>query len=93
MDSPFYFNMNGFIDDGFRKNYITPNICIGDFLSSYDDFNVVININYPYNRIPHQKIGRREEYKCNLYLVGMYDDDSENICSYIDIIIPKLKKR
>lgn len=97
MDSPFYFNMNGLIDDGFRKNYITPNICIGDCESSYIDFNVVININYPYNRITHQKIGRREEYKddhkCNLYLVGMCDHDSENICSYIDIIIPKLKKR
>ena len=33
-ESPFYLNMYGTFDDGYRKNYITPNICIGDMNSS-----------------------------------------------------------
>jgi len=96
-DSPFYLNMIGVMDDGMRKNYITNNICIGDKDSSYMNFDVVVNMNYPYNRIPHGKIGRREESvhknNCTLYLVGLCDHDSENINDYIDIIIPKLQKR
>ena len=97
LESPFYLNMCGMIDDGYRKNYITPNICIGDMDSSYLNFNVVVNINYPYNGIPHRKMGRREEKtdnnSCHLYLVGMCDHDSENICEYVDMIIPKLRMK
>ena len=94
---PFYANIRGFYDDGMRKNWITPTVCIGDGWSSYEWFDVVVNANTPQNRIPHKKIGRREEQslssKCTLYLVGMYDADIEDVNRYVDILIPKLKVR
>jgi len=102
-DSPFYMNLLGEIDDGMRKDWIIPTVCIGDYNSSYFGFDVVVNANFPYNRIPHRKIGRREEPNvlypdcnlylgCTLYLVGLCDHDEENIDDYVSNIIPKLKK-
>jgi len=93
----FYINMNGAMDDGFVKHWITPTVCIGDWRSSYTEFDVVVNANMPHNLIAHRKIGRMEETlngrTCTLYLVGMYDSDTEDLNGYLEILLPRLKKR
>ena len=94
---PFYANMHGFYDDGMRKNWITNTVCIGDWCSSYEEFDIVVNANTPQNRIKHKKIGWRKEksdnHNCTLYLVGMYDADIEDLNNYINKLIPSLKLR
>jgi protein-tyrosine phosphatase len=95
--SPFYLSMCGAYDLGHNKNFITPTVCIGDGDSSYERFNVVINANFPPNRIKHQNVARREESvynnKCTLYLVGMFDHESEPLDFYLDYLIPRLRTR
>ena len=56
-----------------------------------------VNANFPPNRIPHGSIGRREEEvydkKCTLYLVGILDNEKENLDLYLDYLIPRLKAK
>ena len=95
--SRFYLSMCGACDLGHNKNFITPNVCIGDGDSSYEPFQVVVNANFPPNRIGSGQIGRREEcvynHSCTLYLIGMCDHDSEPLDVYLNYIIPRLKKK
>lgn len=99
MDHPFFVHLAGVIDVGYSKNWITPTLCIGDLTSSYEPFNVVVNCNYPYNRIPHGKTGRREEHMhsttCTLYLVGLCDHDTDinTLEGCIMYLIPRLRKK
>lgn len=96
--NPFLGNFIGAYDDGYRKHWITPYVCIGDSTSSYQEFDVVVNADYPNNFIPHGKCGRRDEKhkkNCTLYLVGLCDHDSEieNLEGCIEYLIPRLRKK
>lgn len=99
VNHPFFVNLTGAYEDEFSKTWITPTICIGGETSSYEDFQVVVNANYPPNRIAHDKIGRRQEKlgktECTLYLVGLCDHDieKETLPYFLDYLIPRLRNK
>jgi hypothetical protein len=95
--SPFFLNMTGAYDTGTHKDWITDTICIGNGNSSYESFDVVVNADYPTNRFKHGGCGRREEkldsHCCTLYLVGLYDDDSEPLDFHLNYVMPRLRAK
>jgi protein-tyrosine phosphatase len=97
LTNPFVFNLMGSYDDLFLKDWITKTICIGQAEVSYEGFNVVVNANFPPNRIKHGKVGYRHEKlgksDCTLYLVGLYDDDSEDLDHYLNCLLPSLSEK
>jgi hypothetical protein len=95
--NPFYLQLMGVCEEIDSCHWITPCLSIGNSMSSYVPFQVVVNANFPSNCISHKKCGRREEQmgasKCTLYVVGLGDADSEiaNLEKCIDHLIPRLR--
>ena len=75
--------------------WITENVAIGELSSSYDEFDIVVNlayINSSYNKcLEHRKM-RITKIPVIKYEFGLYDSDSD--CDYLNDIlhylIPKL---
>ena len=80
-----------------EKDWITPTLCIGNLYSNYKEFDIVVNANYPYNKVKHGSIAEKEKklgkHAYTLYLVGLCDHDSEPILEYVDNLIPRLRKK
>jgi protein-tyrosine phosphatase len=72
--------------------WITPNVAIGNFESSYNPFNVIVNLNYPYNHADHNSIHMNigRDSKSIVYRVGINDSPDEDMYNLLNIMIPKL---
>ena len=75
------------------NNYdmITDNVAIGDHTSSYDPFDVVVNLNYPYNNVDHHTIhfDRYDNGKI-VIRIGIMDRPDEKMYSLLSVLLPKL---
>jgi protein-tyrosine phosphatase len=71
-------------------NWIDQNVAIGNRLSSYDPFDVIVNLNYPYNNVKHNAIEMSNEDGKIIYRVGINDSPDEPMFDLISIIIPDL---
>jgi len=90
---PYYINLIG---QNNSYNTITENISIGDYLSSYTPFDIVINLNYPDNRAPYHgmsgvKHKLNNEKTIYILSIGILDYKDENIISLIRNLFPKIR--
>jgi protein-tyrosine phosphatase len=84
-------------DDNYNNyhNYdmITDNVAIGDHTSSYDPFDVIVNLNYPYNNVEHHVIKFDNYNKDKLLIrVGTDDRPDENMYLLLQNLLPELLK-
>ena len=84
-------------DDGDNNynnyNMITDNVAIGDYTSSYDSFDVIVNLNYPYNNVEHHVIKFDKDNKDKLLIrVGTDDRPDENMYLLLQNLLPELLK-
>lgn len=72
--------------------WITSNVAIGNFESSYEPFNVIVNLNYPYNRAEHNSIHMNMDRHSQsiVYRVGINDSPDEEMYNLLKVMIPKL---
>jgi protein-tyrosine phosphatase len=70
---------------------ITPTIAIGNFTSSYYPFDVIVNLNFPYNNAEHKSalIDHTKEGK-TIFRIGMNDAPDEDMYGLLRFLIPKL---
>lgn len=76
-------------------NWIDNNVAIGNCYSNYGEFDVIINLDYPYNGVNYHDIevnyiNERNENNKIIYKIGCYDSEHENMYSLLKIIIPDL---
>jgi protein-tyrosine phosphatase len=70
---------------------ITDNIAIGDHRSSYDSFDVVVNLCYPENKMNHRQI-LISYFPKTIITVGINDRPDEDMLSLLLKIIPHLER-
>lgn len=68
---------------------ITDNIAIGDHRSSYEPFDVVVNLCYPENKMEHRQI-LISYFPKTIITVGIHDRPEEDMLSLLMKIIPHL---
>lgn len=93
LQHPYYINLIG---ENITYNTITETISIGDYLSSYTPFDIVINLNYPYNKAPYHGIYGvkhkiNEEKTIYILSIGLLDYKHENVISLFRNLFPKIK--
>jgi len=75
-------------------NWIDDNVAVGNFKSSYEDFDVIVNLNYPFNEVPHEKIERNMQLvnfkEKIIFKIGLYDNENERIYNLLVKFIPEL---
>lgn len=71
-------------------SYIDPYIAIGDHLSVYDGFNVVVNLNYPFNQAPHHTVETKLLENQIIITVGIEDSPTEPMLDILEKVIPYL---
>jgi len=86
---PFLINLLGNYE---TYNMITDNVAIGDYMSSYKNFDIIINLNYPANNAPYHGGYVTEENNKIIYSIGILDIEEENMKSFFSIFIPKMKE-
>ena len=69
---------------------ITPNVAIGNCNSSYDNFDVIVNLNFPYNDVTHHNIIEKDFNQKKLFMIGLLDAPDEEILCLIKIMMPRL---
>jgi len=93
IQNPYYINLIGM-----NKTYdmITENIAIGDYLSYYAPFDIVINLNYPNNKAKYHDIYKVKQEINNktiyIFSIGIYDHPDENMTSLFSILFSELKQ-
>ena len=71
-------------------SYIDPSIAIGDHRSSYAGFNVVVNLNYPFNGAERHAVTAKVEKEQLVLNVGIEDNPAEPMLDLLQKIIPYL---
>jgi len=71
-------------------SYIDPSIAIGDHRSSYDGFNVVVNLNYPFNGAERHAVMATVEKEQLVINVGIEDNPTEPMLDLLQKIVPYL---
>jgi len=73
-------------------NMITNNIGIGSHnaSTSYGDFDIVVNLDYPANNVAHMDVQETSIENKFVYKVGIKDNTNENLLEILNILIPKL---
>lgn len=85
MDIDTYENYNNY-------DKITDHVAIGDHTSSYEPFDVIVNLNYPYNNVEHHMI-KFDNYDDKILIrVGIYDKPDEKMFFLLQSLLPQLLK-
>lgn len=71
---------------------ITDNIAIGDYNSPYDDFDIIVNLNFPYNFVPMHKIIKNVIDNKIIYSIGLHDNIDQPMLKILEVMIPELLK-
>ena len=71
-------------------NMITNHVAIGDHLSSYEPFDVIVNLCFPENKVEHRQIVTTRYGSKTIITVGINDHPDENMLSLLVSIIPRL---
>jgi len=94
---PFDLNLYGAWTSSYDfYNFITDTVAIGDYHSSYEQFPIIINANFPHN---HVTLDSLKTFECKqlfrkhtVYSIGLRDGIHEPINKFIDLLMPLLKK-
>lgn len=72
-------------------SYMDPTFAIGNTNSSYDPFNIIINLDYPTNGVAHRSITTvYTSDKKLIFFVGIEDSPDEPMLEVIQALIPVL---
>lgn len=71
-------------------NMITDCVAVGDVSSSYDSFDVIINLAFPTNGAPHLGIVDSDVNGKRVINIGIYDSPDEPMLDIIKNVIPRL---
>jgi protein-tyrosine phosphatase len=71
-------------------NWIDNNVAIGNFLTPYNEFDIIVNLNYPFNGVKHNSIQINHENGKLVYRIGCYDSEEEEMGDLLAIVIPDL---
>ena len=75
---------------------VTENVAIGDHRTPYDGFDIVVNLNFPFNKVPLHHIRVYNSAKSQhinspmLITVGLPDSPEENLIRVLDPIITEV---
>jgi len=89
---PYWSNLLGESDKGDAYDWITDRVAIGDSHSSYQAFDVIVNLNFPNNCVEYQTIGSVREGKHTIYGIGLKDEEyeAESLGRFLDHLLPAL---
>lgn len=68
-------------------HFITPLVAVGSKDTPYDEFDVIVNLNYPENKVPHRRVALDNREKI-IYYIGLIDNPKEK--TFISKLIPKI---
>jgi protein-tyrosine phosphatase len=71
-------------------SYITDKIAVGDHLSNYQPFDVVVNLNYSENGVNRYEIHRSTDGTKKIYKIGLLDGPDEPMGDILKQLIPEL---
>ena len=71
-------------------SYITDKIAVGDHLSNYQPFDVVVNLNYSENGVNRYEIHRSTDGTKKIYKIGLLDGPDEPMGDVLKQLIPEL---
>jgi hypothetical protein len=71
---------------------ITEDIAVGIMLTPYNDFDIIVNLNYPKNGVNYMDITESHNNNKKIYKVGINDDNKSQLDIILDRIIPILLK-
>lgn len=64
-------------EESLHYTWITDRVAIGDFQSSYEPFDVVVNLNYDGNGVTHGVQKKEVVGTKTIYRIGIYDSPQE----------------
>jgi hypothetical protein len=72
-------------------SFMDPTFAIGNANSSYDPFNIIVNLDFPYNGVPHHSLTTELTSDKNLiFRVGIYDSPDEPMGEVLEALVPFL---
>jgi protein-tyrosine phosphatase len=74
----------------YHFNMITDYVAIGDVSSSYDSFNVIVNLAFPTNGAPHLGIVDSDVNGKRIINIGIYDSPDEPMLDILKDVMPRL---
>lgn len=86
---PFY-ELQGTFHHKHSFDWILPTIALGDWTSSYQPFDFIINVNYPYHSTVDGTIERTVHEKKVIYTVGLSDPATQ--VNLVEELIRQLRK-
>lgn len=70
-------------------SFMDPTFAVGNANSSYAPFNIIVNLDYPYNGVEHYQITSEMTSDRKLILrVGIFDDPEEPMLQVLQVILP-----
>jgi protein-tyrosine phosphatase len=69
---------------------ITDYVAIGDVSSSYDSFNVIVNLAFPTNGAPHLGIVDSDVNGKRVINIGIFDSPDEPMLDILKDVMPRL---
>jgi protein-tyrosine phosphatase len=78
-------------------HYITPLVAIGNRETPYHDFDIIINLNFPYNNIQHRnvRVENDTENSKQVFTVGLSDHEQDEIyfeTEFLPVMLAELGK-
>lgn len=73
-------------------DWIDSNIAIGNYLSDYNNFNIIVNLDFPNNGVEHHSIDLECSNGKHIYRLGCYDSEEEDMDFFLREMIPELYK-
>lgn len=72
-------------------SFMDPTFAIGNANSSYDPFNIIVNLDFPYNGVPqHSIVAELTSDKKLIFRVGIFDSPDEPMGEVLESLIPVL---
>lgn len=71
-------------------NMITDKVAIGNHLSSYEPFDVIVNLCFPENKMEHRQILISQIHNKTIITVGIHDSPDEDMPALLAKLVPYL---
>jgi predicted protein tyrosine phosphatase len=69
-----------------------PTFAVGNANSSYDPFNIIVNLDYPFNGVAHHAVtSEMTSDKKLIFRVGIYDAEDEPMLEVLQTLVPVLQ--
>lgn len=74
-------------------SFMDPTFAIGNANSSYTPFNIIVNLDYPYNGVQHYQLTSEltSDHKL-IFRVGILDDPEEPMLQVLETLVPLIQK-